>query len=247
MEIDTEGWLKPSIESTPQIAHVPSSRTTALEKEDPLGIIWHWTAGVCNTPNFARNLADSIRSYHRESDRPASWHVLVAKNGDIFQSVPFLLGSWHVGRGGQIDGTFYANVNKVTVGVELENSGKLEKFEGKYYCWPYWLDPDAAEENRQPDPRLLIAEERVTTFEGQFYDAFTEAQIASAAELLRALVITYKWQKPVCSYGHVDFDPIRKQDPGPVWKNVVMPGILDGIFGTDIPQQPAIPNENEIA
>ena len=49
--------------------------------------------------------------------------------------------------------------------------------------------------------------------------------------LLRALASRFGWTREVSVYGHVDFDSPRKEDPGPIWKQTVLPRVLDKIFG----------------
>lgn len=232
---------------------VESVRHTALEVPTPLGIVWHWTAGRCTTPAHADNLVAGIRTYDKGKDVAASWHVLIAKDGRLFQSVPFNQGSWHVGRPGRIgglpaktvDGTWnattfpavpgsrlFGNINRGTVGVELENSGRLmHSTDGKFYCWPYWVNPDAPAGSGVLDKNCEVSKDRAVQLGGEFYDVFPPAQVASARDLLKALVVKYKWTREVSQYGHLMFDPGRKEDPGPLWLGTTLPGILDELFG----------------
>ena len=232
MKIDTQGWLVAEA-GDPQVLKFPSSRSVAYDTatgNKPKGIVWHWTTGRCITEKHAPALAASIQAYN-QGDRPASWHVLIAKDGRLLQSVPFERGSWHVGRPGTIDGRLYANINRATVGVELENSGKLMKLDGTYYCWPFWVDPDAPDTLKKPDSNYSINPARAVAKGGDFYDEFPAAQVASAQLLLKALIIKFKWARGVCSYGHMDFDAPRKIDPGPAWKEDKLPPMLDALYG----------------
>jgi len=221
-----------------------------LETPMPLGLVWHWTAGKCVAPGYATALAEEIRTYDKTRDRPVSWHVLIAKDGRMFQSVPFNQGSWHVGRPGRIggapqktngfwnaatfpEGKLFGNINRATIGVELENAGRLEVVDGKFYCWPYWTNPTAPAGARTPDPTLELPESRAQMMAGTWYDTFPAPQEQAAQRLVQALAIKYKWSRSVTQYGHLMFDPGRKEDPGPLWLELALPRILDGVFGKE--------------
>ena len=234
MRIDKNGWLVRD-EADPPIKQYPTVRTMPLAKPKPLGIVWHWTAGR-GGPGFAEKLASSIQTYQRGIDRPASWHVLVAKDGTLFQSAPFLVGRWHVGKDGVIAGERFDNINHATIGCELENAGRLHQIKDHYYCWPYWVNPEAPASELRPSQGYLIEDKRVAVVpDGGAFDAFTPAQVTSATVLLRALAAAYGWTRAVSAYGHVDFAFPQKEDPGALWKVEHLPRILDAVFG-DAPQ-----------
>lgn len=220
MPVTKDGWLELAASGLPPVIRIPSARSNGLDVPKPLGVVWHWTGGVGHTPKFATNLAESIRTYNRVKDRPASWHFLVARDGRILQSVPVTMGAWHVGRPGRIGGKMFGNINRATVGIELENAGLVKDMGGAHFeAWPF--DGTA----KLPDTRLLAEAA------GALYDDFPEEQVAAAQRLLTELVLWAKWDRSVCSYGHRDFDPERKIDPGPVWAEKHLPRILDGVFG----------------
>jgi len=230
----------------------------AAELRAPLGLVWHWTGGPALGPAFATALAEEIRGFDRVKDRAASWHFLVAKNGRIFQSIQTDRGAWHVGRPGRIGGKpemvqvhadpitglpsgepiwdamawpgrLFANINAATIGVELENSGRLEKVGERFYCWPFWLNPDKPESG--VDPKLEVPADRAKLVGATWYDDYPQAQRDAAARLLSALVLRYRWTRDVCQYAHKFFDPTRKEDPGPAWMGEYLPQVLDLIFG----------------
>jgi N-acetylmuramoyl-L-alanine amidase len=252
MKVTDTHWLEENASGLPALVRVPSVRSTPLEVDlaGPLGIVWHWTAGPCAGDGFAPALAQSIRTYDKTRDRAASWHVLIAKDGRLFQSVPFNLGSWHVGRPGRIGGRpqktgdtwdacvgwagrIFSNINRATVGVELENAGRLERVGDKFCCWPFWMDPD--QPSSGPDPHMEIAPERAVQHGAQWFDDFPTAQRDAAFRLLQSLVIRYKWTREVSAYSHCQFDPTRKEDAGPRWLDVLLPSILDQVFGAEAP------------
>lgn len=231
MKIDDQGWLVAE-DCDPAVHRFPTVRTYRLVVPAPLGIVWHWTSGR-GGPHFAEVLAKGIQTYKRGIDRPASWHVLVAKDGTIYQSAPFTVGTWHVGKAGVIAGRRFGNINQATVGCELENAGRLRKIGDRFYCWPYFANPGAPAHELRADPHYAIDAARAEASPGDgTFDAYTPAQEKSAACLLRALVAKLGWTREVCAYGHVDFDPARREDPGSLWKKVVLPRVLDTVFGT---------------
>lgn len=237
MQVSDRGWLLSDIAGEPRVVQIPTVRTTALEVPRPLGIVWHWTAGRCG-PGFAEGCCKEIEHYDPTKDRAASWHFLIAKDGTIFQCASCLVGTWHVGRAGAIGDHPSVNVNRCTIGVELENAGRLLKLGPRCYCWPYWLNPDAPTAQRQPDPKLEVEATRARPADGGFwkyaeggnFDAFPPAQVASATALLKTLVAAYGWKPEVCVYGHLMFDFPRKEDPGPLWLKEHLPAILAATF-----------------
>jgi hypothetical protein len=234
MKIDEEGWLVPE-EGDPKVVRFATVRTYRLVVPAPLGIVWHWTSGRGGT-GFAERLARRVQTYRRGVDRPASWHVLIARDGVIYQSAPLLVGTWHVGRPGVIAGQRFDNINRATIGCELENAGRLRKIGERFYCWPFWTNPGAPAYERRPDPRCAIDAARATVVQGQgIFDAYSREQQLSVAAMLSALVARFSWTREACSYGHRDFDPKRKEDPGPVWADSVLPQILNQVFGGRVP------------
>jgi len=234
MRVDESGWLVAEVGDS-RVVRYPTVRTYGLAVPAPLGIIWHWTGGR-GGPGFAEGLARRAQTYRRGLDRAASWHVLIARDGVVCQSAPFNVGTWHVGRAGLIAGRRFDNVNRATVGCELENAGRLRKIAGRFYCWPYWLNPGAPAVERRPDPRCAVETSRAVAAAGQgVFDDFPAEQEASAAALLAGLVAHFAWTREVCAYGHRDFDSQRKEDPGPLWAGTVLPRILDGVFGGQAP------------
>jgi N-acetyl-anhydromuramyl-L-alanine amidase AmpD len=230
MRIGDDGWLDAD-DGDPRLVRYPTVRHYPLVVPAPLGIVWHWTAGR-GGPGFAETLARRAQTYRRDIDRPASWHVLIAKDGAVFQSAPFIVGTWHVGRPGVVAGRRFQNVNRATVGCELENAGRLRKLGDRFYCWPYWTNPGAPPHERRPDPRCAVDSSRVVVVPGEgTFDDFPPAQVASAERMLTALVLRFGWSQQDCAYGHVDFDWPRKEDPGPLWRRERLPGVLDHIFG----------------
>lgn len=229
MNVDDHGWLVGAA-GAPIVKRFPTVRTYALATPAPLGVVWH-TTDERGGPGTSEAMARRVQTFRTGVDRPASWHLLVSREGAVYQSAPFTVGTWHVGVGGVIAGRRFPNINHATVGIELENAGRLKRLGALAYCWPYYVDPRAPATQRRPDPACALPLERAVATPLGLFDGFTPAQEESAALILRALVARYGWTREVCTYSHVDFDPEHREDPGPIWKQTVLPRVLDRIFG----------------
>jgi hypothetical protein len=230
MIVTKDGWLQGE-PNGPRVVRYPTIRTTPLAPPAPRALVWHATGGV-GGPRFAEGLARRIQTYRRGVDRAASWHILIArKSGDIYQSAPITMGTWHVGKPGTIAGVFYPHINNVSIGVEIENAGPLVHVGGAYYAHPFWLDAT----KRIPDPHCRVPIERVRAFEGRRYDTFTEAQTATAAELVAALANHLRWSAAEFMHCHAEFGAPLKTDPGPLWMKVFLPRVLSDVFTGDGP------------
>lgn len=237
MKVDDKGWLVPDA-GDPSVKRYPTVRTYALATKEPLGNVWHTTDDV-GGPNYGDLLAQRIQRYRPRVDRAASWHLLIARNGTLFQSASFLVGTWHVGVGGVIAGRRFDNINHATTGIELENAGRLTLLGEQAYRWPYFVDPQAPAPQRRPDPKCAVDRSRAVATSAGWFDGFTLAQELSAGVVLRALVQRYGWTRETASYGHVEFDPAHREDPGPVWKQTVLPRVLEHAFGPVTKTEPA--------
>jgi N-acetylmuramoyl-L-alanine amidase len=227
LALTADGWLAGDARN--RVVRIPTVRTTPLEDGGPFGIVWHYTGG--GAASHAEALARRIQTYRRGLDRPASWHLLVARDGTLYQSAPFSTGTWHVGKPGVVGDIHFDNVNRALVGCELENAGRLRKLHGRWYCHPYWLKPAALGDALQPDPGCEVHESRVRHLPEGMFDSFTPEQEDVCGLVLGVLVGRYGWTRELSAFGHVDLDPARREDPGPVWRNEVLPRVLAKVFG----------------
>lgn len=203
-EIDGAGiWLE---------AHqVPSARSQRLatESREPVGIVWHWTA----TTASASKLAERIKRRPTGTERSASWHIAIDRDGSAWQSVPFVRGSWHAGgktaarfdASGRGNGALSANA--LFVGVELCALGELRARDsnpGLFRAWPYTDDAPTVGDYGD-----------VKKIGGKYYHRFTPAQRATAERLRVLLMREYGMAEDLTRLRHADIDPTRKSDPGP--------------------------------
>ena len=113
MNVDDHGWLV-GAEREPVVTRLPTVRTYALATREPLGAVWH-TTDERGGPGTSEAMARRVQTFRIGVDRLASWHLLVSREGAVYQSAPFTVGTWHVGVGGVIAGRRFPNINHVTV------------------------------------------------------------------------------------------------------------------------------------
>lgn len=60
----------------------------------------------------------------------------------------------------------------------------------------------------------------------RFYHQYTPAQVEAAERMVRAMRDRYGWTDAHMAWGHIDSDPTRKSDPGPLWRKKWLPEIF---------------------
>lgn len=83
-------------------------------------IILHYTAGV-DCMSSAKYLA--------RPDVAASAHLVIGRKGEVVQLVPFNIEAWHAGKS-RFAGR--SELNRYSIGIELDNLGQLQESGGKY-------------------------------------------------------------------------------------------------------------------
>ena len=150
-------------------------------------IILHYTAGS--------NCMSSAH-YLTRPDVAASAHLVIGRAGEVVQLVPFNIEAWHAGR------SWYAGreeLNHYSIGIELDNLGKLRQKGKKFF----------AECGRE-----VPVEEVYTDDKGDvptFWHRYMRVQVQVLAQVCRLLQKHYPIKNVV---GHSDITT-RKQDPGP--------------------------------
>jgi N-acetylmuramoyl-L-alanine amidase len=155
-------------------------------------LVMHYTAGPS---------AESSVHWLSNPAARASAHVVVGRDGSVVQLVPFNRIAWHAGTSEWLG---RSRVNEFSLGIELDNAGRLTRHEGQ---WRAWFGRD------YPDSEALQATHRFES-EPSGWHLFTEAQLAAALEVATALVQKYGLWALV---GHDDISPFRKVDPGPAF------------------------------
>lgn len=156
-------------------------------------IIMHYTGG--------RDAASSAK-YLAEPDVKASAHLVIGRDGEVYQLVPFNLESWHAGvssYGGR------NSFNKYAIGIELDNAGVLTKVGNNFQAWFG---------KNYPENEVIHATHRNET-SPRYWHAYTQKQLERTLEITELLVATYSIKNIL---GHEEISPGRKQDPGPAFE-----------------------------
>ena len=95
------------------VVHLSCSKNTR-RLEGPDMIVLHYTAGVS---------AASSADYLVRPEVKASAHLVIGRDGRIFQLVPFHVEAWHAGRSRY---TGREGLNRFSIGIELDNLGRLQ-------------------------------------------------------------------------------------------------------------------------
>ncbi len=159
----------------------------------PDTIIIHYTAG---------RGAKSSATYLSKPEVKASAHIVIGRDGTIFQLVPFNTIAWHAGKSAYEGRIGY---NKFSIGIELDNAGILKKSGSEYLSWFG---------KSYPENEVIQAIHRNESQE-KYWHTFTEIQIEMLEEI--CLTIMNKYTSIQHILGHEEISPGRKTDPGPAF------------------------------
>jgi N-acetylmuramoyl-L-alanine amidase len=158
-----------------------------------LYLIMHYTAG--------RNLASSV-AWFQNPQASASAHIVVGANGDVVQMVRFDQQAWHAGQSswGELIG-----MNAHSIGIELDNPGKLSRAENGQ--WKSWFGGTYQPAN------VMVARHKHESVDNGWH-IFPPKQLDAAIEVAAALHAKYRFLDIL---GYEDISPRRKTDPGPAF------------------------------
>ncbi len=131
----------------------------------------------------------------------ASAHIVVGRNGEIVQLLPFNKQAWHAGSS---EWKGREELNKYSIGIEMANWGILSKRLDGYYT---------ISGHKVPDDKVMIAKHKNRNQE-RAWECYTPMQIETVEQLCIALCESYDIKEIV---GHEDIAPRRKTDPGPAF------------------------------
>lgn len=159
----------------------------------PEYLVLHYTAG---------HKAEGAIDWLTRKDSRVSAHIVIDRNGEITQLVPFNRIAFHAGVS-QWEGR--KGLNRYLIGIELSNAGKLKQKNKQWITWYNQVIPKkevitAAHKNK---PEILMG-----------WQDYPEEQINAAVDLALLLIEKYNLKDVV---GHDDISPLRKWDPGPVF------------------------------
>lgn len=159
---------------------------------NPQYLIMHYTAG---------SNAESAVNWLANPHANASAHLVIAADGGITQMLPFNIIGWHAGisHWNGLDG-----LNKYSIGIELDNPGKLKKVGAKWISWF----------GRSYNEEVVLQAVHKHQHEPAGWHIFTEAQLEASMQVSQLLFEQYKLEDIL---GHDDIAPYRKEDPGPAF------------------------------
>ena len=173
---------------------VPFKRTPnqggAFDSGLPDTIIIHYTAGS-SAESSIKTLCDKRTK--------ASAHLVVGRDGSVTQLLPFNKIAWHAGKSAYGGRTGY---NKYSIGIEIDNAGKLTKSGGQYIAWFGRV---------YPEEEVVEAVHRNES-EPHYWHRYTEEQIERVNDICADLIEAYGISSIL---GHEEISPKRKVDPGP--------------------------------
>lgn len=164
-----------------------------LDGGKPDAIVIHYTAGA--------SASSSVKSLCRKGAK-ASAHLVIGRQGEIFQLVPFDTIAWHAGRSSYKGRTGF---NKYSVGIELDNAGLLTpNGSGGFLTWF----------NRSIPPEDAVQAVHRNQRQPSWWHSFTDIQIELTEVICQLLIDKYDIQMVL---GHEEIAPRRKVDPGPAF------------------------------
>lgn len=163
-----------------------------FERPNPDTIIIHFTDG--------HTLEAAITTLC-DAEKQVSAHLVVDRDGTVVQLVAFDQIAWHAGESNWGDRTQF---NRYSLGIEVQNAGKLELRDGRYWS-------SAGQEY----PRHQVTEGVHRNQVGPaFWHTYPERQLEVVERVCNLLVQTYKIRHIL---GHEEIAPHRKIDPGPAF------------------------------
>ena len=136
-----------------------------------------------------------------DANRKVSAHLVVGRDGALVQLVAFDQIAWHAGQSSWGNRTQF---NQYSLGIEVQNAGRLELNEGRYI---------SSLGQEYPPDEVCQAVHR-NQVDPCFWHAYPEEQLGAIKRVCRLLVATYQIHHIL---GHEEIAPHRKIDPGPAF------------------------------
>jgi N-acetylmuramoyl-L-alanine amidase len=189
--LDGESVLEKKL--TPNLYKPPEFKFPDL----PDSIVIHYTA---------MNSLESAVEVLTKDNNKASAHLVVGRNGDIKQLAPFNYRTWHAGISSFNGRSGY---NHYSIGIEIDNLGWLDKYNG-FYSRPELIDYNI----KILETDVVQMDHKNPMVRKKYWHKYTQEQIHTVIDICKLLVSTYSIKEIV---GHDDIAPDRKQDPGPAF------------------------------
>jgi N-acetylmuramoyl-L-alanine amidase len=155
-------------------------------------MVMHFTTGT--------QISSTINEFTQNTGKFVSTHLVIGRDGRVIQFVPFDKSAHHVGFGyweGQHD------LNRLSIGIELDNAGYLKNVNGQWLRKKTVIDPSNVEE------AIHWKESRKRGWE-----KFTPVQLKVALDIVKVLVQHYNLQDIL---GHDMLNLVNRLDPGPLF------------------------------
>jgi N-acetylmuramoyl-L-alanine amidase len=182
-----------SAEDPARVIQAPSSKHGEAFAEPPRFIVVDFAAA---------DFAQGVVGFLSGPDAPGSIHVLVDRDGTIYQMVPFDTVAFHAGRSEYRGVT---GLNFHSIGVELLNNGQLKKAEDGR--WMTWSDMVV------PAERVFVVGDAGEGEEG--WERYSEAQVAAVRGIVAALKQAYPSIEEVVTQAEISLGV--KLGPGPAF------------------------------
>jgi len=140
-----------------------------------------------------------------------SWHLTIDRKGQVYQHADFRKITWHAGKSfwkSRVTDKEYENLNKYSIGIELDNAGKLTQISDNKFKTDYG--------------QKLTKDQVYKDDNGNFWEKYSIPQLESLYEVSKIIVKKYK---TVEILGHEDIAPLRKTDPGPAFDMEILRSI----------------------
>jgi len=183
-----------------------------------------------NSPNYPHNTrltaCDYLIIHYTTGTNPSqtiNWftspkamavaHLLITRQGEIIQFVPFNTVAWHAGNSQWADRT---SLNRYSIGIELDNAGRLvrDRNQGPWKRLNITFSDD----------QVLVAIHKLQT-EPMGWEIYPQAQLDALIQVGKLLKAMYNF---IDVLGHDDVSLSGKLDPGPAFDTV---GIRNEIMG----------------
>lgn len=176
MNISADHWLEGAMRRPiPGGSPMPVRRFLAI----------HFTSGA--------TAESSIEFWRTPAAKGASAHIVIDRDGAVYQCRPFNVTCGHAGVS-RWQG--FSNLNSCSIGIELANAGDDERLTKR---WSKFPPTEARHKNGGTLKR---------------WEVYPVEQLAACEEVAKALVKRYNLDGVV---GHDDIAPSRKVDPGPAF------------------------------
>jgi len=191
-----------------ELNQIPSPNHSSRAGATPSGAVFHYTG--------AGSHRGTIR-WFQMPESEVSAHVVIARDGDATQMVPFGRAAWHAGRSEMMhDGEMCSGANRFTIGIELANCGLLVEEGGKLW----WEMGRTLKRYRGPAPvDATLRYDTGAELKG-LWEPYPDVQLDALQAVLRYISMQGYQAAAGNPVGHEEIAmpfAMRKRDPGPAF------------------------------